>query len=53
MGKMGPVPPGCGPKWQHAALLVIHLDIPNHNPRALPAVILGQQRSDLVSFSRP
>ena len=53
MGKMRPVPTGCNPKWQHAALLVIHLDLPNHNPLALPAVNLGQQRSALVSDNRP
>ena len=53
MDKMGPVPPGCGPKWHHAVLLIIHLDVPNHNPRALPGTILGQQRSDLVSVNRP
>jgi hypothetical protein len=40
MGKMGPVPMGCCPKWLHAALLVIHLDLPNHIPRALPGTIL-------------
>ena len=39
MGKMGPVPPGCRPKWPHAALLVTHLDQPNHTPRALPGAI--------------
>ena len=39
MGKMGPVPPGCRPKWPHAALLVTHLDQPNYTPRALPGVI--------------
>ena len=39
MGKMGPVPPGCRPKWPHAALLVTHLDQPNHTPRALPGTI--------------
>ena len=41
MGKMRSVPPGCGPKWHHAMLLVTHLDLPNHNPRALPGTILG------------
>jgi hypothetical protein len=39
VGKMGPVPPGCRPKWPHAALLVTHLDQPNHTPRALPGTI--------------
>ncbi len=39
MGKMGPVPPGCCPKWPHAALLVTHLDQPNHTPRALSGTI--------------
>ncbi len=53
MYKMGPVPLGCGPKWHHAVLLVIHLDLPNHAPRALPGTILGQQRCDLVSVNRP
>ena len=52
MGEMRPVPSGCGPKWHHAVLLVIHLDVPNHTPRALPGTILGQQRSDLVSVNR-
>ena len=36
---MGPVPAGCGPKWRHAVLLVIHLDLPNHTPRAAPGTI--------------
>jgi len=39
VGKMGPVPAGCCPKWPHTALLVTHLDQPNHTPRALPGTI--------------
>jgi len=53
MGKMSPVPPGCGPKWHHAVLLVIHLDSPILTPRALPDPILVRQRSDLVNVNRP
>jgi len=39
MGKMGPVPSGCRPKWSQTALLVTHLDLPNYAPRALPGTI--------------
>ena len=53
MDNMRPVPSGCSPNWHPAVLLVINLDLPNYNPRALPGTILGQQRSDLVSASRP
>ena len=39
MDEMGPVPSGWRPKWPHAALLVAHLERPNHAPRALPGAI--------------
>jgi len=39
VGKMGPVPSGCRPKWPQTALLVTHMDLPNYASRALPGTI--------------
>ena len=53
MGKMGPVPPGWCPKWPHAALLVTHLELPNHAPRALPGTIWAGNAVTWQVFTGP
>lgn len=53
MGKMGPVPSGCRPKWPNAALLVTHLIQPNHTPRALPWTIWGGNAANWKVFTGP
>ncbi len=68
-GQNGTRPSGLRPKWPHAALLVAHLDQPNHIPRALPGTIwagnaetwqvltgpskFGMKKSDLTYYNEP
>jgi len=53
VGKMGPVPSGCCPKWPHTALLVTHLDLPNYVPRVLRGTIWVSNAAICLALAGP
>jgi hypothetical protein len=48
-----PRPFGLRPKNGHAALLVVHLELPNFSPRALPGRFWGSNAAAWIALTGP